>query len=75
MTNFIFKSNADLQKISQLLEVLLTEQKHQRCDLDILKRNLMKLINSSNLQKQVDEYFDETSPQTEQEEQDDSGNH
>ncbi len=60
MKNFIFKSEADFHKIVfNKLEVLLAEQRHQRSDLAIILRLLNSQINSSNLQKQVDEYFDE----------------
>ncbi len=59
MNNFIFKSEADFHKIVfNKLEVLLAEQRHQRSDLAIILRLLNSQINSSNLQKQVDEYFD-----------------
>ncbi len=64
MTNFIFKSSArttDLQKISQQLQVLLSEQRNQRSDLALVLRQLDKLINADNLQKQVDEFY-ESSP-------------
>ncbi len=68
MKNFIFKSEADFHKIVfNKLDMVLTEQRHQRSDLSILLIGINKLLNSQNLQKQVDEYFDdeETSPQTE----------
>ncbi len=70
MTNFIFKSSTDLQKIRQQLLVILNEQKHQRSDLAIIRSMIQNVINSSNLQKQVDEYFEETSPQTDSENND-----
>ncbi len=61
MKNFIFKSDADFHKIIfNKLEVLLTEQRHQRSDLAILTGLMDKLINSTNLQKQVDEFFDDS---------------
>ncbi len=75
MKNFIFKSSAEgfglIKNVFKKLEIIQTEQRHQRDDLAILLRNLDKLINSANLQKQVDDYFDqdETSPQTDSEEQ------
>ncbi len=59
MTNFIFKSPSDLQKISQQLKVLLTEQKHQRSDLAYIKTMLQFLKNDKTLQKQVDDYYKE----------------
>ncbi len=62
MTKFLFKSNSqsDLSKnIINKLEMLLVEQRHQRSDLAVILRNTITIINSLNLQKQVDEYFDE----------------
>lgn len=73
MTKFLFKSRTqDLSKnIINKLDMLLAEQRHQRQDLYLILRDLKRLLNDTNLQKQVDEYFDddETSPQTEPEEQ------
>ncbi len=72
MKNFIFKSEADFHKIVfNKLDMVLAEQRHQRSDLSTILRMLQMLINNANLQKQVDEYFndDETSPQTESDEQ------
>ncbi len=61
MKNFIFKSEADFHKIVfNKLETLLTEQRHQRSDLSIITGMMNKLINSTNLQKQVDEFFDDS---------------
>ncbi len=57
MTNFIFKSSNDLQKISQQIKVLLTEQRHQRSDLQVLLRMCLKLTNEATLQKQVDDWY------------------
>ncbi len=70
MKNFIFKSEADFHKIVfNKLDMLLAEQRHQRSDLALLIRLVNKMITNGNLQKQVDEYFDndETSPQTDSE--------
>ncbi len=65
MKNFIFKSEADFHKIVfNKLEMLLTEQRLQRMDLAVITRLLNKVINSSNLQKQVDEYFEEDEKDT-----------
>ncbi len=72
MKNFIFKSQQDFHKILfNKLVVLLDEQKHQRCDLDVITRMLKKLLVDKNLQNTVDKYFerDETSPQTDLDEQ------
>ncbi len=60
MKNFIFKSEADFHKIVfKKLESLLTEQRLQRSDLATISLMINKLINSANLQKQVDEYFED----------------
>ncbi len=63
MKNFIFKSSAEgfglVKKLSNQLDILLAEQRHQRSDLSILLALINKLINSANLQKQVDDYFEE----------------
>ncbi len=73
MKNFIFKSEADFHKIVfNKLEILLAEQRAQRSDLSIQLAILQRIINSLNLQKQVDEYFEETPPQTESEKQNDT---
>ncbi len=59
MTNFIFKSPSDLQKISQQLQVILAEQRHQRADLQYIKTLLQFLKNDKNLQETVDKYYQE----------------
>ncbi len=60
MKNFIFKSVADFHKIVfNKLDMLLTEQRHQRSDLSILISKMATIYNALALQKQVDEYFDE----------------
>ncbi len=58
MTNFIFKSNADLQKIYQSTRLTLTVLKQQRVQLDRIEYFLKRLTNDSKLQTQVDSYFD-----------------
>ncbi len=57
MTNFIFKSPATYKKLANQVEVLLTEQRHQRADLQEIKFMLHKMQNSDNLQKTVDEFY------------------
>ncbi len=52
-----------------LLNLVLVEQRHQRADLATIKRQLHSLITDLALQKQVDDYMDETSPQTDTGEQ------
>ncbi len=63
MNKFLFKStDADFQKlIFNKLDILLAEQRHQRHDLKIITVGINKLLTDQNLQKQVDEYFDEDS--------------
>ncbi len=69
MKNFIFKSSdADLQKMFQLIETKLEVQSsnilyctHQ---LDNIRNSLKSLVNDMALQKHVDDFY-ETSPQTE----------
>jgi len=63
MTNYLFKSGQkpDLQIIRNQLEMLLDEQRHQRSDLRQVIKMLQTLLNNANLQKQVDEYFEEDS--------------
>ncbi len=51
------------------LEAIQKELRHQRCDLKDINLKLMKLMIDKHLQMQVDNYFEETSPQTEPEEQ------
>ncbi len=70
MKNFIFKStDADLQKMFQLLETIQKNGLYCTYRIDSLLKNFEKLLTDKSLQKQVDEYFeDETSPQTDTEE-------
>ncbi len=49
----------DLSFIKHLTEMVLTEQRHQRADLATIKRQLHTIINSLNLQKEVDSYFED----------------
>ncbi len=59
MTNFIFKSPSDLQKISQLVKALLAEQRLQRADLAEIKFMCHKLQTNKDLQETVDKYYKE----------------
>ncbi len=59
MNNLFFKSPETYEKFYNKLDMILTEQRHQRADLATIKRQLHTLINVQNLQKQVDDYFDE----------------
>jgi len=51
------------------LESIQKELRHQRVDLQEINRKLMKLLIDKHLQMQVDNYFEETPPQTDSEEQ------
>ncbi len=72
MTNFIFKSPKGLIKNSSLtesyimtkLESIQKELRHQRQDNKNMSLKLDKLLIDKHLQYQVDEYFTETTPQT-----------
>ncbi len=60
MKNFIFKSTADFHKIIfNKLDMLLAEQRNQRHDLFVCLKLIRELINSTKLQSQVDEYFED----------------
>ncbi len=68
MTKFIFKSNAsDLQKISQSLETIQKNVLYLTYRMDTILKNTNKMIIDKGLQSQVDEYFEETPPQTDSE--------
>ncbi len=72
MKNFIFKStDADLQKMFQLLETIQKNGLYCTYRIDSLLKNFEKLLTDKSLQRQVDEYFEdeETSPQTDTDEQ------
>ncbi len=73
MKNFIFKStDADLQKMFSILDNLQKNIVYITYKVDSIIKVVKSLENSGNLQKQVDDYFneddEETSPQTEQDE-------
>ncbi len=72
MTNFIFKSQKDLQKISQQLITILKEQVHQRSDLQEIKYMLHKLQTNKDLQKTVDEFYSGKSSQSSDDDLDDT---
>ncbi len=59
MTNLFFKSDADLQKISQQLRTILDNQRHTRNDIAIMNGTLTKIFNALALQKQAEEYLEE----------------
>ncbi len=67
MKNFIFKStDADLQKMFQLLDTIQKNGLYCTYRIDSLLKKYDKFLIDKGLQKQVDEYFEneETSPQT-----------
>ncbi len=70
MKNFIFKSEADFHKIVfNKLDMVLAELRHQRQDNVQILFLLNKLIVNNNLQKQVDEYFEDDEKDTPEVEQ------
>ncbi len=74
MKNFIFKStDADLQKIitiiSSELNLLQKNILYITYRVDTILKNTNKIVIDKHLQSQVDDYFEETSPQTDSDEQ------
>ncbi len=69
MKNFIFKSNeSDLQKMFQSIETIQKNVLYLTYRMDTVLKTVTKLDVDSGLQKQVDEYFEETPPQTDTDE-------
>ncbi len=59
MKNFIFKSSdADLQKMFQLLETIQKNVLYSTYRTDSVLKKINELVNDKGLQKQVDAYFD-----------------
>ncbi len=56
-------------KIQLQLEILNKNVLYCTHELDKLNKRVLFILNNTRLQKQVDDYFDETSPQTDSEEQ------
>ncbi len=70
MNKFLFKSTeADFQKLFQSLETIQKNVLYLTYRIDTILKNTNKVIIDKDLQSQVDEYFEETSPQTDSEEQ------
>ncbi len=77
MNNLFFKSSKGLIKNNSIslgwlngqMNLMLMEQRRQRADLKEVKLMINKLLISTHLQNQVDEYFEEKSPQTDSDEQ------
>ncbi len=66
MKNFIFKStDADLQKMFQLLETIQKNGLYCTYRIDSLLKNFEKLLTDKSLQKQVDDYFEDEHPHPE----------
>ncbi len=61
MKNFIFKSDADFHKILfNKLDLTLGVLREQRLQLDRIEYLTKKVLANHNLQKQVDEYFEDS---------------
>ncbi len=58
MTNFIFKSQGTYKKLANKLEIILSEQRHQRADLNEIKYLLHKLQTNKDLQDTVNKFYD-----------------
>ncbi len=70
MKNFIFKStDADLQKMFSNIETIQKNVLYLTYRMDMLIKRYDTILADKGLQKQVDEYFDETSHQTDSDEQ------
>ncbi len=68
MNKFLFKSTAaDLQKMFSILENLQKNMVYGTYRLDAILKIVKSLDTDKGLQSQVDEYFEETSPQTDTE--------
>ncbi len=67
MKNFIFKSSeTDLQKMFQYLETSQKNILYLTHQVDFIRRTVKELLDNKHLQSQVDEYFEETPPQTDE---------
>ncbi len=60
MTNFIFKSPGTYKKLANTLEVLLSEQRHQRADLSEIKFMLHKLLTNKDLKDTTDKFYSDS---------------
>ncbi len=73
MNNFLFKSDnrliknssVDLDSLMKKMMLALAEQRHQRSDLQDIKRMINRLLIDEHLQQQVDKYFDDEPEQQE----------
>ncbi len=57
MTNFIFKSQGTFKKISNKLEIIQSELRHQRIEHREILLLLNKILVDKHLQTQVEDYF------------------
>ncbi len=68
MKNFIFKStDADFKKMFSIIETIQKNVLYLTYRIDTLLKEVKALTVDKGLQAQVDEYFEETSPQTDPE--------
>ncbi len=73
MNKFLFKStDADFQKLYQLLVIIQKNVLYSTHRIDFLVKELKKLSIDKGIQEQVDEYFDETSHQTDTDDKEDT---
>ncbi len=60
MNKFLFKSSeADLQKIYQLLDTIQKNVLYSTHQVDFIRQTLSKLVHDKDLQLTVDKYFDD----------------
>ncbi len=70
MKNFIFKStDADLQKMFSILNTIQSNVLYLTWNVDKIRKDVNTLQTDKGIQKQVDDYYDETSHQTDTDEQ------
>ncbi len=61
MKNFIFKSDADFHKILfNKIDMVLAEQRHQRMDLAVINRMLIRVINDYKIGSQANQYYEDS---------------
>ncbi len=69
MKNFIFKStDADFKKMFSIIETIQKNVLYLTYRIDSLLKEVKSLTVDKGLQSQVDEFFEETSPQTDSDE-------
>ncbi len=77
MSNLFFKSPGTYKKLDNQLKMVLSELRYQRSEHSVILRKLNLLLHQKELEDQAFNYYkkygeDETSPQTDLEEQNDS---